>query len=117
MAEEPISHKINELHSYTDRFAVITLFEIRQLFGSSLFALVIFVLTLPLFFFSTQWIVLPLSALIIVCGIWYFFGQKLWLPDAMKRLAIPSKAIRAITSVLLRLMEQQNNWLPYSQKL
>ena len=103
--------KTQELTLYTDRYETVTLFEISQLYGSSLCAFLIFVLSLPLMIFSTQWVVLPISFCCIALGSLLLFDERLWLLDSLKRLKIASKTLKKITKGITAGLEQLKVWI------
>lgn len=109
MNENDFLKKLNTLEVYTEQEKTITFFELGQLFGSSLFNVVIFMATLPLLMFSSQWIVFPLTTFIMMCAIWCFFNDNLWMPDSIKALSLSSSLIKKIV-IVAKKMCQKEKW-------
>src|SRR5262245_53355592 len=101
-----MQEKIKNFAIYLQSYQTITFFELRSLFGSSLFAVVIFILALPLLLFSTQWVTLPLSSVIICCAIWYFFDTNIWMPDFVKKVTLSQDTARKLSVWLERLTDK-----------
>ncbi|MCE5294262.1 MAG: exopolysaccharide biosynthesis protein [Chlamydiales bacterium] len=104
--------KTQELLLYTDRYQTVTLFEISQLYGSSLCILLIFLLSLPLLVFSTMWVVLPISFCILILGCLAAFDERLWLLDSLKRQAVPSPILKKVTVFTINCLEKVRNVIP-----
>jgi hypothetical protein len=104
--------KTKELQLSSERYETITLFELTQLYGSSLCAFLAFILSIPLFLFATMWIALPLCFLILVCGIIMLFDENLWLPDMLKAKALPSPTIKSFTGWVLQALDLQRKYIP-----
>src|SRR5437870_278072 len=109
MKETDFLQKIKTLEAYSKEHKTITFFEISQLFGPSLFNLVIFAAALPLLVFSTQWIVFPLTTFIIMCMIWYFFDDDLWTPDRVKAIKISSDQVEK-TAIFIEKICEKETW-------
>lgn len=92
--------KVRNFELYLQSYETITFFELRSLFGSSLFAPLIFILALPLALFSTQWIAIPLTSVIIFSSIWYFYDTKLWMPDGVKACTLSKPKARKLLHLL-----------------
>jgi hypothetical protein len=86
--EKDIKKNIAAFAAYIEKYPTITLFEIRGIFGTSLFNIIIFLCALPLALFSNQWMALFFASIIIFCDIWLGFNSKLWMPDFIKRLSL-----------------------------
>lgn len=117
---QDFTEKLRSLVPYCDRFETITFFELTQYFGQSLFLVLIWLSSLPLFIFSAEWIVLPLSALIMMCSIWYFFDSCLWLPDVVKAQTIASQSVKQAAVTVIDLIDRysertgpQSQFAPY----
>lgn len=91
-----LTEKLKELALYTEQHETITIYELSTLFGSSLTTYNAFLLSLPLLLFSNQWVALPLCFLILLCSIWYFFDEPLWMPDFIKRVSFPSPLLQKL---------------------
>ena len=104
--------KTKELTLYTDRYQTVTLFEISQLYGSSLCAFLAFILSLPLLFLGSQWVALPLCFFILVLAILLLFDERLWLLDSFKSIKIPSPTLKKITYQLTACLEKLRSWIP-----
>src|SRR5438046_328887 len=96
MESKDFRDKVKELSDYCEQYDKITLFELNALFGSQLTTIYMFLLSLPLIVFSTQWIALPLSFLLLVLSIWYFFDEPLWMPDRLKRVTISANHLKRL---------------------
>lgn len=94
MKSKGFKEKLKELSTYSEQYETITLFELNTLFGSSLTTAYMFLFSLPLLIFTTQWIALPLTFLILVASIWYFFDEPLWMVDNLKRLSFTSRYLQ-----------------------
>lgn len=103
---QDFTDKLRAIAAYTDRFQQITLFELTQYFGEYLFLVVIWLSSIPFFFFSAQIVVLPLATLCLMCAIWYFFDVSLWLPDAWKAKTIPAATVKKAAVTLLKLIDK-----------
>lgn len=97
--------KTKELLLYTDRYETVSLFELSQLYGSSLTAFLAFVLSLPMLVFSPLWLALPLTFGIICLSILLLFNEGLWLFDALKNIEIPSPFLRKATGYMVCALE------------
>ncbi len=104
--------KTKELKLYTDRYSDVTLFEISQLYGAPLTAFISFILSLPLFFFGTMWISLPLCFLIIALATLQLFDERLWLLDSLKQAKIPSPQLKKVTTFITKALEQLKRLIP-----
>ncbi len=104
--------KTKELLLYTDRYPEVTLFEISQLYGSSLCAFLTFILSLPLFIFGTMWISLPLCFLIMALSMLQLFDERVWLFDGLKATKLPSPFLKQVTSFVKKLLEQLKRLIP-----
>ena len=104
--------KTQELYLYTERYETVTLFEISQLYGSSLCILLILLLSLPLLVFSTLWVVLPIGFCMLILGCLAAFDERLWLLDSLKRQAIPSPILKKVTSFTIACLERFRAWIP-----
>lgn len=103
--------KTNELTLNLERYEAITLFEISQLYGSSLCAFLIFILSLPLWIFSTMWVSLPIGFCIIALASLMLFDEPLWLFDTHKKLKVASSSLEGICSVITKCLEQLQVWI------
>lgn len=97
--------KTKELALYTERYETVTIFEMSQLYGSAFCGTLIFLLSLPFLICSTQWICLPFSFLIIALGSLLFFDLRLWMPDLVKAVALPSKDLQKGLNAISRGLE------------
>ncbi len=103
--------KTKELTLNLERYDTVTLFEISQLYGSSLAAFLIFILSLPLWIFSTQLVALPLAFCIIALASLLFFDERVWLLDSLKRKKIASSTLSKWVRVLTTCLEQLRAWI------
>ncbi len=111
MKRRTFLEKTNELKLNLDRFEAITLFEITQLYGSSLCAFLIFLLSLPLWIFSTLWVSLPICFLIIALASLLLFDEPLWLFDTHKKLKVASSFLEGVCRVLTTCLEKLRVWI------
>src|SRR5437764_1063134 len=109
MDEITFLETIKQLKIHSQQHETITLFELSQLFGSSFFNVVIFSAALPLVIFSSQWIVLPLTTFIVLCTIWFFFDDKVWVPDWAKAISFSSYKIQK-TATFIEKACQLETW-------
>jgi hypothetical protein len=104
--------KTKELILYTDRYETVTLFEISQLYGSSLCAFLAFLLSLPVLFIGATWVSLPLCFLILILSTLLLFDEKLWLLDSLKSIKIPSAILKKVAGAIALSVEKLRVWIP-----
>jgi len=106
--------KTKELALYTERYDTVQLFEMTQLYGPQVSGALIFLLSLPFLIFSTQWVCLPFSFLIISLGSLFFFELRLWMPDFLKGVAMPSKDLQLVLNAISNGIEKVQAQIPSS---
>ncbi len=104
--------RTEELVVYANRYETVTVFEICQLYSASLCAFLAFLLTLPLFIFSSLWIALPLCFCILALSILLLFNERLWLTDSLKSYKIASGTVIKTAAYIMSCFEGIKKWIP-----